>query len=380
MHRGFLEKSTWPAPRCARAGRVGVLIACILWMVTEAGAATPEVGKVKRTRAEVEALIKQVGASSPDWWESVTLTYPDTLDLDWPLKASGAWNNQKNVGQYLWDVINPNPGRWQQGIRLVHFLMIRHKDDRAKVARAMGTLGAMFHNFTQDWPRAVFWWRMSAQYGAYVDPTMMANCYWRMGCEDMAQEMLVMIGADYTRNGEVIKLWADMGHMDKALQLAEAKARSGMPQIAYVAAGNACRQAGLYQEALNYFQKAVRAPLPAKENNDYTRARQQAREAIEAIKLFEMLDLSQVKDGVYSASSTAFAGPLRVEVKVADSRIQTVRVTDHKEKQFYTAIEETPQKIVLRQTVKGMDAVTGATITSEAIINATARSLADAMK
>jgi len=359
---------------------VGVLIACILWMVTEAGAATPEVGKVKRTRAEVEALIKQVGASSPDWWESVTLTYPDTLDLDWPLKASGAWNNQKNVGQYLWDVINPNPGRWQQGIRLVHFLMIRHKDDRAKVARAMGTLGAMFHNFTQDWPRAVFWWRMSAQYGAYVDPTMMANCYWRMGCEDMAQEMLVMIGADYTRNGEVIKLWADMGHMDKALQLAEAKARSGMPQIAYVAAGNACRQAGLYQEALNYFQKAVRAPLPAKENNDYTRARQQAREAIEAIKLFEMLDLSQVKDGVYSASSTAFAGPLRVEVKVADSRIQTVRVTDHKEKQFYTAIEETPQKIVLRQTVKGMDAVTGATITSEAIINATARSLADAMK
>jgi uncharacterized protein with FMN-binding domain len=153
-----------------------------------------------------------------------------------------------------------------------------------------------------------------------------------------------------------------------------------MPQIAYVAAGNACRQAALYQQALDYYQKAVAAPLPAKENQDYTRARQQAREAIEAIRLFEMLDLSRAKEGVYSGGSTAFNGPLRVEVKVADSKIQTVRVIDHREKQFYTALEETPQQIILKQTVKGVDAVTGATITSEAIINATARALADAMK
>ncbi|MCF7973506.1 MAG: FMN-binding protein [Phycisphaerae bacterium] len=380
MHRGFLEKAAWSVARWMRTRRLGVLITCVLWMFGATGAEAAKVDQVKRTRAEVEALIKQVGASSPDWWDSVTLTYPDTLDLDWPLKPSGAWNNQKNVGQYLWDVINPNPGRWQQGIRLVHFLMIQHKDDKAKLARAMGTLGTMFHNFTQDWPRAVFWWRMSAQYGAYPDPTKLAHCYWQMGCEDMARDILSQIGQDYTRNGEVIKLWADMGHMDTALQLAEAKARSGMPQIAYRTAGDACRQAGLYTKALAYYQQAVRAPLPAKENQDYTRARQQSQEAIEAIKLFEMLDLNQIKDGVYSAGSTAFAGPLRVEVKVADARIEFVRVTQHKEKQFYTALQETPRQIVLKQTVKGVDAVTGATITSEAIINASAKALADAMK
>ena len=253
--------------------------------------------RVTRTQAEVEALIKKVGASSPQWWDSVKLTYPKTLDLNWPMKAPGKWNNQVNVGQYIWDVINPNPGRWKEGIRLVHHLMIKHQNDRAKLARAMQSLGAMFHNFTQDWPRAVFWWRMSQKYGGQVDPTRLANCYWQMGCEPMTREMLTRIGSDYTRNGAVIKLWADMGEIDKALQLAETKARTNRPQIAYLAAANACRQAGQYAKALNYYQKAVNAPQPAKKNLDLTRARQQAQEAIEAIKLYEMLDLSRVKDG-----------------------------------------------------------------------------------
>lgn len=380
MDRGFFEKVTWPAcierQRCLKG-----LIVCVLLMGAAAsGAERPQTGKLTRTRAEVEALIKQVGATSPDWWDSAKLVYPNTLDLDWPMKPPGNWNNQVNVGQYIWDVINPNPGRWHQGIRLVHFLMIKHQNDRAKVARAMQTLGSMFHNFTQDWTRAVFWWRMSMKYGARVDPTRLANCYWQMGCEEMAREILVTIGNDYTRNGEVIKLWADMGQINKALQLAEAKARNGMPHIGYVAAGNACRQAAMYREALAYYQKAVRAPLPARQNNDSTRARQQAQEAIETIRLFEMLDLNEISNGVYSARSTAFNGPLHVEVKITDKRIESVRVTKHREKQFHMAIEETPRQIVRKQTVKGLDAVTGATITSEAIISATATALAQAMK
>jgi uncharacterized protein with FMN-binding domain len=381
MECGCFERAPWSVHWFARRGCLCGLLLFILWAASPVfGGPGIEASRVTRTRAEVETLIKQVGASSPDWWDSVKLTYPDTLDLDWPMKPPGKWNNQVNVGQYIWDVINPNPGRWKEGIRLVHYLMIQHKDDRAKVARCMQTLGSMFHNFTQDWTRAVFWWRMSMKYGARVDPTRLAHCYWQMGCEEMAREMLVTIGNDYTRNGEVIKLWADMGEIHKALQLAEAKARNGMPHIGYVAAGNACRQVALYKEALAYYQKAVRAPLPAKQNNDFTRARQQAREAIETIKLFEMLDLNAVRDGVYSAGSTAFNGTLHVEVKIAGKRIESVRVTEHREKQFHMAIEETPRQIVIKQTVKGVDAVTGATITSEAVISATARALAHAME
>jgi uncharacterized protein with FMN-binding domain len=339
-----------------------------------------EAVKIVRTRDEVEALIKDAGASAPEWWDSAELSYPKTLNLNWPMKPGGKWNNQKNVGQYIWDVINPNPHRWKEGIKLVHHLMVKHKNDRAKVARAMQSLGSMFHNFLRDWPRAVFWWRMSARYGGMVDPIRLANCYWQMGCEEMAREILVRIPADYTRNGEVIKLWADMGQLDKALQLAEQKARSGMPHIAYLAAGNACRQAGRYTEALAYYRKTIAARLPAKKNNDFLRAVEQARENIDAIKLFELLDVSKIPNGIYRSGSTAFNGPMQVEVKVTDGRIESVRVISHMEKQFYTALTDTPQQIVEKQRFKGIDTVTGATITSEAIIIAAARALASGSK
>lgn len=332
--------------------------------------------KVVRTPDEVEALIRKVGGTAPDWWDSVELKYPETLDMDWPMKAEGNWNNQKNVGQYIWDVINPNPDRWREGIKLVNHLMVKHKGDRAKLARAMQSLGSMFHNFMQDWPRAVFWWRMSAKYGGGVAPTRLANCYLQMGCEQMAREVLMRMPTDYTRNGEVIKLWADMGQLKKALELAEQKGRSGMPQIAYLAAGNACRQAGDYVRAKSYYDKTVAAKLPAKENNDFTRAVEQAKENLDAMQLFQMLDMAKVRDGVYRGGSTAFNGPLQVAVGVAGGRIESVKVTSHREKQFYSALTETPAAIVEKQSVSSIDAVTGATITSEAIITATARALA----
>jgi uncharacterized protein with FMN-binding domain len=366
--------------RIGRGSRWSQLLWICISVAVMQGWATgqEESGRVTRTPEDVEALIKKVGSSSPDWWDSTELNYPKTLDLDWPMKAPGKWNNQRNVGQYIWDVVNPNPKRWKEGIKLVNHLMVRHKDDRAKVARAMQSLGTMFHNFMQDWPRAVFWWRMSAKYGGRINPLRLANCYWQMGCAQMARDTLLGIGADYTRNGELIKLWADMGQIDRALQLAEQKARNGMPHIAYLAAGNACRQAGKYSDAQAYYGKTIAAKLPAKKNNDFSRAVEQARENIETMQLFEMLDLAQIPDGSFHGDSTAFNGPMRVEVRVTSSRIESVRVIQHREKQFYSALEQTPLQIVEKQTVQGIDAVTGATITSEAIITATARALASA--
>jgi uncharacterized protein with FMN-binding domain len=338
-----------------------------------------QAGRVERTRVEVEALMDAKGSKPPDWWYDAKLTYPETLDMNWPLKVEGDWNNQVNVGQYLWDVINPNPGKWQDGIRLVHYLLMRHVSHEQKKARSMEALGRMFHNFNQDWPRAAFWWKLSERFGRPVNQPMLANCYWQMGCEEMARERLLEIGADTTRSGEVIKLWADMGQIDRALKLARVKADAGMPHIAYWAAGNACRQAGQYPDALDYYHKAVKAPLPARKNNDFVRAQAQAKEALDAILLFEMQAVVPLKDGVYGGNSTAFNGPMCVEAKIADGRIVSVRVTEHREKQFYLSLEKTPAAIVERQSLKGIDAVTGATITSQALLNATARALAEAL-
>ncbi len=333
-----------------------------------------------RTRTEIETLIKNVGRTTPDWWDSVQLNYPETLELTWPLKPEGPWNNRKNVGQYIWDIINPNPGRWQEGIKLVHHILILNKNAPAKRNRTMDALGRMYHDLPEDWARAAFWWRKSTEMGGRSNILGLAHCYWKLGNKDMAVEILSKIRQDYTRYGGVIKLWADMGEFDTALKLAKTKARNGMPDSAYMAAGDACRLAGRYKQALDYYQKVLAAPIRERRKEDIKRNKNRARANIRAIKLFDALDLTNIPDGTYSSNSIAYAGQLHIEVTVKGGRIELVRVTEHKERQFYSALTDTPKQIIEKQGVKGVDAVTGATMTSEAIINATAQALASGMK
>ena len=96
--------------------------------------------------------------------------------------------------------------------------------------------------------------------------------------------------------------------------------------------------------------------------------------------MFELCDVKKIPNGAYKASSLGYEGQIEVEVVVTDKRIESVRVTQHKEKQFYNAIDETPKRIIAKQGVKGVDATSSATITSEAIINASAKALAAAAK
>ncbi len=361
---------------------LGALPATVLLIAVTAvsGRAAVTETRTTRTRAEVEALIKEVGSSSPEWWNSAKVTYPPTLDLNWPLKAPGKWDARRNMGQYLWDIINPNPGKWKEGVKLVHQLMVRHKNDPAKLTRSMNTLGRMFHDLLEDWARAAFWWRMSASRSGQYNQLGLAHCYWKLGSREMAVEILSQYTQDYTRHGAVIKFWAEMGQFDKATKLAEEKARNGMPDVGYLTAGDACRLAGDYDRALGYYEKAAAARNSSGREGDFKRNVERARASVQAIKCFDALDISRISDGAYQASSTAYAGPLHVSVVVKSGKIESVRITKHKERQFYSAFTDTPNQIVTRQSVKGVDAVTGATMTSEAIINATAKALAGGMK
>jgi uncharacterized protein with FMN-binding domain len=339
------------------------------------GAATPGAPTaLARTRAEVEALIQKAGASAPDWWSSVQLNYPPTLDLAWPdPKPKEPWTPSKNVGQYFWSVINENPGKWREGVRLGHHLLSVNKNNPAVVQKAMNQLGMMYFNLLGDWARAAFWWRKAG----FDDDVDLAHCYWKMGSREMAVAIIGELTFDDTRHGNIIKLWADMGDLDKALVLAEASARVGGPDIAYLAAGDACRMAGRYPQALAYYQKVLAAPAGQR---DIKQNKARAQASIDAIRAAEGLDLSKVRDGTYTATSIAYAGPLDVAVDIRGGRILSVKVTRHQEKQFYTALTDTPAQIVARQGIKGVDAVTGATITSEAIMNATVKALAKGMQ
>ena len=332
-----------------------------------------------RTRAEVEALIQKAGATPPDWWDSVTVNCPATVDLTWK-EVKGPWDPSKNLGQFIWSIINENPGRWKEGAKLLHQVLTINKDSPAKVVKTADALARLYHNLLGDWARAAFWWRktvaLDASYGEDLAPDL-AHCYWKLGSKEMAVAAIRGFTSDDSRHGALVKLWSEMGDLDKALALAEGTAQAGYPDVGYLAAGDACRLAGRYKEALGYYQKVVDAN---KGWNDIKQNKARAQASIEAIRAVDGLDLSCVRDGTYSATSVAYAGPLSVAVTVAGGKIVSVKILKHEEKQYYTALADTPAQIVRKQGIKGVDAVTSATITSEAIMNATVKALAQGMK
>jgi uncharacterized protein with FMN-binding domain len=332
----------------------------------------------QRTKAEIQALINEAGRQQPDWFESTPLNYPATLDLSWPDAApNSGWNNQKNVGQWVWDIVNPNPNRWRDGIRLMHHLLVQHKDDPAKRNRVMAELGRMYFELLEDYPRAAFWYQQAgvgkgSEFDRSKNGAHLAECYWRLGSKPMAVELLTKLPVTY----ESIKLWGDLGETKKCVELAtKAAPQARWPSTCYLLIGDAYRVAGDYPKAIAAYQKAYdEAEKPDHVREEALRVRAGAN--LQALKAAEGLELSKVADGTYSASSLGYEGQVEVEVKVASGRIDSVRVTKHKEKQFYSSLEDTPRKIVARQGIKGVDGTSGATITSEAIINATAKALA----
>src|ERR1035437_4017488 len=96
-----------------RLSRVCVLA---LWLILSSRAADNVV--VARTQAEVEKLIETEGSTPPPWFDSVKLNYPPTLLLHWERpRNKEPWTPNKYLAQYIWSVINENPGRWREGLK-----------------------------------------------------------------------------------------------------------------------------------------------------------------------------------------------------------------------------------------------------------------------
>ena len=326
---------------------------------------------VRRSTKEVNELIEQQGRTPPNWYGSTPLDYPDTLDLAWPQPAPKPWNNRKNVGQYIWDVINPNESKWRGGVKFMHKLLSLHKEDPKTSRRVMSSLGSMYFRFFQDYARAAFWWRQAQVAPGTVDAISLAECYYRLGNKNMA------LGAIKSRRFrvETIKLLGNMGQTKRALELTAAYVKQVKePQWALLAAGDACRTAGQYKQAIAFYQQVVSSANMNNESYD-KRARSRAQQSIDAIRQFELLDITKINDGAYEAEALAYEGPLAVKVTVKDGKITHVEITKHTEKQYYSALRDVPQQIIAKQSVKDVDATSRATITAEAIVSATARAL-----
>ncbi|MDP6047223.1 MAG: FMN-binding protein [Phycisphaerae bacterium] len=328
----------------------------------------------RMSSSAIKALVIREGKKLPDWWDSVKLDYPKSLDLAGTRRAKG-WQPRINLGAYFFSLVTPHPNRWKSGIKLLHHVVDVRKNDKLRRAQAMGMLGNYYLRYTEDNVRAAYWKQQTLR--AIDRPTLndvvgLAECYWRLGNTQMAAALLKTWGLDRSPSGPGIKLWAELGQSDRALKLAMAlSARS--PHSGFMAAGNLHRLAGRYDHAIASYDKVLAAPNPRGHGKLY---RQRAQECGFAVRLTKTLNISKTPDGTHTGMSMSYRGPLYVEVKVSGGRITSARVTRHKDDIFFASIEHMPKLIVKNQSVEKLDAVSGATVTSEAIVNAVTKALA----
>ena len=178
-------------------------------------------------------------------------------------------DNSRSIDQYLVQVIYPNDSRYETGIKLVNYLMIMHKDDRQKLVRSLSTLGDLFYDLLNDYARAVFWWQKAAKMGGSIDSLKLARCYYELGSKSAAYELLANVNSGYRgSNKDAIKFWANMGEVDKALDMIESGSqgnmdgrysfsRGGSQGVDYLFAAEICRTAGRYDQAIEYYEKVI---------------------------------------------------------------------------------------------------------------------------
>ena len=91
-------------------------------------------------------------------------------------------------------------------------------------------------------------------------------------------------------------------------------------------------------------------------------------------------DVATVADGTYEGSAKGIGGDVPVTVTVEGGKITAVEVGENSETQGIgsKAIEQLPAAIVAANGTEGVDAVSGATVTSKAIFDAVNTALATA--
>ncbi len=90
---------------------------------------------------------------------------------------------------------------------------------------------------------------------------------------------------------------------------------------------------------------------------------------------------SKLKDGTYEGSEKGYGGIVKIKVTVKDGKIARVEAVDHhtEDEAYWSIAKELLQTIVDKQSTD-VDAVTGATFSSNAIINGSIKALQKAEK
>lgn len=132
--------------------------------------------------------------------------------------------------------------------------------------------------------------------------------------------------------------------------------------------GNLAAVMGATNKAKQFYRQA--ADLFPKSNQPYGREKLKP-SAVRCMRKINRLDIAnldnaQLRNGTYHAQQQAYSGVLKLQLTIKDNKISDCNVTSHKEKIHQGSIDSVPKAIVGKQTVE-VDAVVGATVTSDAI-------------
>ncbi|MBS3764457.1 MAG: FMN-binding protein [Planctomycetes bacterium] len=81
------------------------------------------------------------------------------------------------------------------------------------------------------------------------------------------------------------------------------------------------------------------------------------------------------RDGQYVGVARGYGGPIRVKVSINVGQIKRIEIVEQSESMTQGALEKIPRRIVEKQTVQNIDTVTGASLTSKAVLKAVERAL-----
>ena len=111
---------------------------------------------------------------------------------------------------------------------------------------------------------------------------------------------------------------------------------------------------------------------PAADEKAEKPAAEEAKSDDKAEQAAPAAEAGALTDGSYTAEGKGIGGTVPVTVEVKDGKVATVTVGDNSETQGIgsKAIEQLPSAIVAANGTEGVDAVSGATVTSKAIFSA----------
>lgn len=357
------------------------------------GAKKKETKKHKVSPKKIESLVKAAGKDKPDWWEDVKVEAPSTLNLkEWAPPAGAKADAEKWPSTYIWEKIVPNPDRWKEAVKLTHQCLKEVETNAAEKSKVMLALAEYYRNLLNDYARAAYYYRQldEGKGGNFAVEVGLGDCYAELGNEEMAMELYKKHEKTVGRDADIVRRYAKLGETKLAIKTGKAMIASsdGLNKaISLLATGDAARSEGDYKEALSLYEQVKDVSVPKRDTAERTEDEQKrveqvkhrAEVAAKMIKLYDALDLKKIADGTYDGKAKGYAGDVEVSVTVKQGRIEEVKVTKHRETRFYTATTAIPERIVENQGLK-VDAVTSATVSSDAIMAAAGAALESAMK